>query len=1256
MRNILVFAFSILFIGTISLFGQSAIEATPGFIHSNIPGSGLHNFLYPDDIMNRYPSVETGIKKSLNADFGDTPDWIWAKQFGGSAPDAGTAVTSDAMGNIYVAGYFSGTLIVGNDTLESTGANDMVIMMLSQTCYPLWIKQVSASADKSIIPESICLDNSGNFVVSGYFNGQTIEIGGTFLTRTGNQDIFTVKFNSSGGLIWAKNYGEPGRTFSGSKIKCDASDNSYIICSEGTYNSANMYTTMMKYNSSGQLIFNHTKENCIYQDIEININNIYLSGGIKNYAEFGDSVLNPGSFTIFLAKSDLAGNFVWAISPKYTVTAWRWDEMSDIASGNDGNIYITGFSSSGTIWGNDTVKENCFMPFISKISPAGQIFWTKSPEETSYYHFNHLYLDTQNNIYITGDSYDTINYDGVVIFPPYYVLKCNSDGEGLWAKKLDFAPKSVNRSASDEMIATGSDLYFNMCVIRYSPNIIPEFTLNIKSKSGYASVWGLETGIDASLYTYGSLSGSGEIFGIDYNNFKGAFLSRQNGRGDLSWIKFIEGASPSTYPGNSLILNRKHNCLYLIGSITDTMEIGTETLSPSDGKQYLAKYNINGDFEWIHPIMSLSNLEGTSISTDNQGNVIISGFFIHNVTVGDSSLITNNSGYCGYIAKFDVDGGFKWAIKITNNIYESGIGMTSTDKDNMIYYTGAFFPGDINFNGTIINTSGSTEGNILFAKLDQNGIPLWIKTFGNGKERSTAYPVNLVTDPGGYTYIYGRYRDTIYFDNFLLPKPFPGYSKYNYNYFISKIDPSGNAVWANPIYSSGPWYRNEINADSAGNCYIMTTFRDTLILGDDLVLPNSETSDIMVAKYYSKGDLAWVKSLGTTYYGNSINGIAVFDTLSLFIGGSFSNEASFGPVTLKTTGQQGFIALLSQEKLNCMEITSSSSDYVCAGKNDGYIDIAVTGGTPPYTYKWSNGEITEDIEGLTAGEYSVTITDDRLCIMKKTLLLDSLLTYQGSELCMVTVNNNNKIILVWEKEYGKYIAAYRLYREKSLNNYIKIAEVPFENLSVYADQGSTPSEYSHFYKIKAVDVCGDSSEFSPYHKSIHLWTAVGVSGEVTLTWDEYQGFIYSEYIIYRGNSLDAMQQIRTIPSSSKSWTDPDPPVGQVYYRVQVFKPEACFPTSNKAEEYGSTVSNYDEETIGMIAPPPDQQITIFPNPFKERTRIGFPNPGNTSWQLIITDLSGKVVRTENNITSGEFEVERGNLPAGTYLEIGRAHV
>ncbi len=64
-----------------------------------------------------------------------------------------------------------------------------------------------------------------------------------------------------------------------------------------------------------------------------------------------------------------------------------------------------------------------------------------------------------------------------------------------------------------------------------------------------------------------------------------------------------------------------------------------------------------------------------------------------------------------------------------------------------------------------------------------------------------------------------------------------------------------------------------------------------------------------------------------------------------------------------------------QTTLSQISITGESSAVVCYGGNDGYINITVSGGIAPYSYIWSNSLTTEDISLLTAGQYSVTVTD-----------------------------------------------------------------------------------------------------------------------------------------------------------------------------------------------------------------------------------------------------------------------------------------
>lgn len=52
----------------------------------------------------------------------------------------------------------------------------------------------------------------------------------------------------------------------------------------------------------------------------------------------------------------------------------------------------------------------------------------------------------------------------------------------------------------------------------------------------------------------------------------------------------------------------------------------------------------------------------------------------------------------------------------------------------------------------------------------------------------------------------------------------------------------------------------------------------------------------------------------------------------------------------------------------------------CFGDSSAEIQISVTGGVPPYTYAWSNGDITQDIDSIPSGTYGVTVTDSLGCV------------------------------------------------------------------------------------------------------------------------------------------------------------------------------------------------------------------------------------------------------------------------------------
>lgn len=296
------------------------------------------------------------------------------------------------------------------------------------------------------------------------------------------------------------------------------------------------------------------------------------------------------------------------------------------------------------------------------------------------------------------------------------------------------------------------------------------------------------------------------------------------------------------------------------------------------------------------------------------------------------------------------------------------------------------------------------------------------------------------------------------------------------------------------------------------------------------------------------------------------------------------------------------------------------------------IFISPFGGTAPYTYVWSNSQTTEDVQGLSPGQYYVKLYDSTGCF--STELFD--ITYQAptaDPVCVVTVTTSQNNKVAWEKTPSTDITYYNIYRESSeAGLYYNIGRVPYDSLSIFIDTVSNPAVQAYRYKVSAVDLCGTESDLSSHHKTIHLTQNVGISGEVNLIWDNYEGFSYATYTILRYDNAGGWQQLTSLPSNVNSYSDYQAPTAtatSLHYLVEVILDQPC--VSTKIENNNTTRSNRTEPIAGPIDVTGlekleiTNQLVVYPNPASNDVYVRLAIGDQSNALMLLSDAQGRAV-------------------------------
>ena len=359
------------------------------------------------------------------------------------------------------------------------------------------------------------------------------------------------------------------------------------------------------------------------------------------------------------------------------------------------------------------------------------------------------------------------------------------------------------------------------------------------------------------------------------------------------------------------------------------------------------------------------------------------------------------------------------------------------------------------------------------------------------------------------------------------------------------------------------------------------------------------------------------------------------------------NELSAGTYKLKVTDTYGCeytnYAELTKDESNKPVLTKDFKNAIC-GHNVGEITISYEKGNEPVEYSWEDGSTDLKRENLAEGTYTFTITDYYGCtVTDQTEIKYESFKYQP-ELALVSVSQEQSPynLIIWQKEASEAIDFYTIYREtERLGEYAKLDDVQYNETSIYVDVTANSLEYPYRYKISATDNCGNQSELSPSHKTIHLQKNKSIGTENNLSWTAYEGFDFLTYSIFRVTK-DGVEEIKKVNSSVLTYTDLQPAPGTISYYVGVELPQEIDINDPfvKAESgpFSLAISNIAEvENNTPISSIEENPVNVY----VAHNAIVIENAGDN--QITICNAIGQtIVRAKGNDEAVKsFDVENG---------------
>jgi len=679
------------------------------------------------------------------------------------------------------------------------------------------------------------------------------------------------------------------------------------------------------------------------------------------------------------------------------------DGPKAIHADNNDNILITGYvfspdfptqNGGGYFQG---VKNTSNDVFIQKFNNSGVLLWSTYYGGNAADQGNAVVTDGTGNIFVTGytnsSNFPTQNsgtlFQGTSIgSDDIFIVKFNNAGTRLWATYYGGTLSDVARC-----ITTDSN-----------DNIFI---------SGYTNSTDLPLQ-NAGTFFQGAKNAASEIFILKFDNL-----------GNRLWATYYGGNAADA--ASAIAIDNNDN-IFITGPtasnnfpLQNTGTFYQGTLSGSEDA-YILKFDNSGVLLWASYYGGTGDDYGTAITTDPSGNIFVAGsttssnFPLQNAGTFFQGTL-NGTLEDAFILKFDNIGARQWATYYGGSGREKFNTYDNIETDNCgnIYVGFGTYSTDLPLMqacdaGYYVNQASTVGSTISIISFNNFGTRLWASYLsGNGDNFNEA----LTIDSDANLFATGEWTFLTNSASYPVVNPGGG-AFYDQNFngsddgYIVKFSPASVSVTSsvNHPNCSNPC-GGSATATSLGTCiysYLWSNGQTTqmatgLCAGNFTVsITNQFCKDTsLVVTINSTGSLTTSTTITSSSCGNN-NGTATI-TVSAGITPftySWSNGQTTSVATALGSGSYSVVVTdasgcsstqtVAITSGNTLSVTVSSTQPNCFG-NSGTATVVSSGGTNPFTYSWDNGQSSQTVTGLVAGNYSVLVTDASGCTSTQTVAI-----------------------------------------------------------------------------------------------------------------------------------------------------------------------------------------------------------------------------------------------------------------------------